>query len=123
MFSLDINPHASASTRNSRRRQRNGSDDSIILRHNPKRLRRSGLSTETFKRPSNTQTNGDINHTDSAPDLYGHIEEPQLKRDISVDTTSLVIRNRSGKKTEREKRSNRSDYNVELVGDEVSALT
>lgn len=116
MFSPDVNPYASTSTRNPRRRQRTGSDDSAILRQNPKRLRRSGLTSDTFIPPPSKKLNGYV-HTETVPPPFanGHVPDPRSQRDASVDTASLAIRNRGPKKGEREKRSNKSDGSIELV--------
>ena len=115
MFSPTGNSHVAASSLNPRRRQRTGSDDSVALRYNPKRLRRSVLSSETFKPPSKNQVNGYIQHVQNAPLVNGHVHETRPQRDASVDTTSLAIRNRGSKKGEREKRAIRSDRSIELV--------
>ena len=113
MFSPNVN--VGTSTRNPRRRQRTGSDDSASQRHRPKRLRRSGISADTFKPPSNKKVNGYIQHGDSSPLVNGHVHDARFQRDASVDTASLAIRNRVPKKAEREKRGSKSDGSIELV--------
>ena len=121
MFSIDANPIHGVSARNPRRRQRAGSDDSTVHRHSPKRLRRSRLSSETSVPPPGKFTNGYANHIDGVPTANGHATEPQGRRDASVDTTSLAIRDRASKKIEREKRGGRSEGSIELVSPNLSA--
>ncbi len=115
MFSLDATVHASAAIRNPRRRQRTSSDDSVAVRHNPKRLRRSGLTQETFQPPPNKQVNGYVDHIEDAPTTNGHVVSASGQRHASVDTTSLAIRHRGVKKAEREKRNSKTDGTIELV--------
>lgn len=121
MFSPNVN--AGISTRNPRRRQRTGSDDSTSQRHRPKRLRRSGISAETFKPPSSKQVNGYIQHVDNPPLVNGHVHDPKFQRDASVDTASLAIRNRAPKKVEREKRGNKTDGSIELTKNDNYMVT
>lgn len=116
MFSLDVNTQAGISTRYPRRRQRTGSDDSVALRHHPKRLKRSVLSAETFKPLPGKKVNGHTNHVESASTLNGHAVEGRSHRDVSVDTGSLAIRSKGSKRIEREKRLGKTDGSVELVG-------
>lgn len=123
MFSIDANPIASGSARNPRRRQRTGSVDSSVQRHSPKRLRRSGLSSETFVPPSQKDINGYPNHLGGVPAANGHATNPKGRRDVSVDTASLAIRDRGSKKTERDKRGGRSEGGIELVSPTFSTST
>lgn len=116
MFSIDANPVHGVSARNPRRRQRAGSDDSTAHRHSPKRLRRSRLSSETSVPPPGKFTNGYANHIDGVPSANGHATEPQRRRDASVDTTGLAIRDRASKK-----RGGRSEGSIELVSPNISA--
>lgn len=120
MFSIDANPIASVPARNPRRRQRTGSDDSLVHRHSPKRLRRSGLTSETFVPPPGNTINGYTNHVDGVPTANGHGTDPKGRRDASVDTASLAIRDRGTKKIEREKRGGRSEGSIELVSPNLS---
>ena len=115
MFSPDATIQASAAIRNPRRRQRTSSDDSVAVRHNPKRLRRSGLTQETFQPPPNKQVNGYVDHIDETPTTNGHAVSAPGQRHASVDTTSLAIRHRGVKKAEREKRNSQTDETIELV--------
>lgn len=121
MFSIDSNPVHGVPARNPRRRQRAGSDDSIVHRHSPKRLRRSGLSSETSLPPPGKFVNGYASHKDGIPTANGHATDPKGRRDASVDTTSLAIRDRGSKKLEREKRGGRSEGSIELVSPTLSA--
>lgn len=115
MFSVDANPIANVSARNPRRRQRTGSEDSLVLRHNPKRLRRSRLSSETFVPPPEKDTNGYSSQPEGLPTANGHATDPTGRRDASVETASLVIRDREVQKIEREKRGGKSEGSIELV--------
>ena len=121
MFSIDANPNASVSAaRNPRRRQRTGSDDSLTHRQNPKRLRRTRIASETFVPPSEKNLNGHTDHVDSIPAVNGHATGPAGHRDSSMDTASLVIRERGSKKVERGRRGGRSEGSVELVSPHLS---
>lgn len=112
MFSSQVNP---LSTRNPRRRQRTGSDDSVALRQNHKRPRRAGLSTDTFRAPSSKDVNGHVQHPDASLQANGHTHDSRSQRDVGPDTTTLAIRRRGSKRGERDKRANRSDGSIELV--------
>ena len=116
MFSPDASVHGSVATRNPRRRQRTGSDDSIAFRQNPKRLKRSLLGPDTFEAPIAKQANGHSQYTNGKPALNGHLLGERNHRDVSVDTTSLAIRGRGGKRVDREKRGGRNHEGVVLVG-------
>lgn len=111
MFSSQVNP---LSTRNPRRRQRTGSDDSVALRQNHKRPRRAGLSTDTFRPPSSKDVNGHIQHPEAQSQANGHTHDTRSQRD-GLDTATLAIRRRGSKRGERDKRANRSDGSIELV--------
>ena len=103
----------SLSSRNPKRRQRNESEDSVAQRHNPKRLRRSGLTASTFEPPP-PKTNGYIKHSHDVPHANGHADV-NSQRDAASDTASLVFRNRGPKKAERERRGSKNEGTV-LVG-------
>ena len=115
MFSPDTTVHAGVGTRNPRRRQRTSSEDSVALRHNPKRPRRSGLTKETFQPLPSKQVNGYVDHGEDAPAANGHALPAAGQRRASADTTSLAIRHRGTKKADREKRSGKTDGTIELV--------
>ena len=115
MFSPDAVGPASVTGRNPRRRQRTGSDDSVALRHNAKRIRRSGLSSETFQLPAITKLNGHFAHVAEETLTNGHAKEPANLRHASVDTASLAIRHRGVKKGDRERRTSKNDGTVELA--------
>lgn len=112
MFSSQVNP---LSTRNPRRRQRTGSDDSIALRQNHKRPRRAGLSTDTFRPLSSKDINGHVQHPEAPSQTNSHSHDTRSHRDVGPDTTTLAIRRRGSKRGERDKRANRSDGSIELV--------
>lgn len=115
MFSPDAAVPASVAARNPRRRQRTGSDDSVALRHNPKRIRRSGLSSETFQPPADTKRNGFIDQVEEEPTANGHAKGAGSQRHASADATSLAIRHRGVKRVDREKRTSKDDGSIELV--------
>ncbi len=115
MFSPDAAVPASVAARNPRRRQRTGSDDSVALRRNPKRIRRSGLTSETFQPPDSTKVNGHVGHVEEEAFTNGHAKEPANLRHASVDTTSLAIRHRGVKKADRERRTSKNDGSIELA--------
>lgn len=120
MFSIDSNLVPNVPARNPRRRQRAGSDDSTVHRQSPKRLRRSGLSSATSLPPPGKFINGYTNHAEGVPAANGHATDPKRRRDASVDTTTLAIRDRGSKKIEREKRGGRSEGSIELVRPNLS---
>lgn len=123
MFSPDAAVPASVAARNPRRRQRTGSDDSVALRHNPKRIRRSGLTSETFQPQDTTKVNGHIAHVEEEVVTNGHAKEPANLRHASVDTTSLAIRHRGVKKADRERRTSKTDGSIELTKNENYIVT
>ncbi|CAO1600888.1 MAG: hypothetical protein LQ349_002483 [Xanthoria aureola] len=120
MFSNSTVP-ASAALRNPRRRQRTGSDDSVTVRQLPKRLKRSGLTTETFQ-PLNHSANGHLHNHESSPTANGYIRDPESQSPAGGENTSLAIRNRSSRKPERERRSNRGDGSIELTKNDTYAV-
>ena len=117
MFSPDAAVPASVAARNPRRRQRTSSDDSVALRHNPKRIRRSALTTETFQDPDTAKMNGHIGPVEAEPLANGHAKEPGSQHHGNVDGTSLAIRHRGVKKADRERRTSRNDGSIELASD------
>ena len=104
---VDVGP--AQSLRNPKRRQRNTSEDSLALRHNPKRLRRSGLTSETFEPPESAKTNGHVKDQNSLSHLNGHASN---QRDAASDTASLAIRNRGSDKVERRRGGPREEGTV-----------
>lgn len=115
MFSPDAAAPSSVPARNPRRRQRTGSEDSVAIRQNPKRIRRSGLTSETFEPPLAKRPNGHLNHLKEAALVNGHAHEPGSQSNGSADASSLAIRHRGVKKVDREKRSSKHDGSIELV--------
>ena len=116
MFSPEAAAVGSVAERNPRRRQRMASEDSVAVRPNPKRIRRSNLTHEIFLPPDSTKLNGPVSHAADPPHINGRAEEPGNERQGSVDSTNLALRRKSLGKTNREKRPARSDGNIELVG-------
>ena len=114
MFSPDAVVSASASTRNPRRRQRTGSEDSVALRHHPKRIRRSILNPETFQPVRRSERNGHAGHVAEEHRTNGHAKEPGNQRHTSGDATSLALRHRT-QKEDRERKVSRDDGSIELV--------
>ena len=115
MFSPDTTISSGVSARNPRRRQRTGSDDSVALRHNPKRIRRSVLSSEVFQPPEVIRQNGHVEDYVEEPAANGHITGPVHPQHASVDASSLAIRHRGVKRAERERRTSKSDGSIELA--------
>ena len=115
MFSPDPAVPVSVAARNPRRRQRTGSDDSVTIRQNPKRIRRSVLSSETFQPSATTKANGHITHVAEEAFTNGHAKEPASLRHATVDATSLAIRHRGVKKADRERRTSKNDGSIELA--------
>lgn len=115
MFSPDVTVHAGTATRNPRRRQRTGSEDSVALRQNPKRLRRSRLSSETFQPPAIKQVNGYTDHGDGSSVANGCPQHVTSIQHASVDTASLAIRHRGPKQLDKERKGSRANGSIELV--------
>jgi len=114
MFSPNVVAPSSVASRNPRRRQRNGSEDSTAFPPNPKRLRRSGLTPQTFAAPPSQQANGHVKPSQDRYMVNGHADAG-TQRDVAVDTANLPVRPRSGKILEKERRSNRNDGGKQLV--------
>ena len=114
MFSPDAAVPASVAARNPRRRQRTGSEDSIALKHSPKRIRRSKLTSETYRDPELPKLNGHVNQ-DKAPLTNGHAKEPGSQPYEDHDTKDLAIRHRGVRKVDRERRLSKHDGRVELA--------
>ena len=112
MFSPDAVVPGSVPARNPRRRQR--SDDSVAIRRDPKRLRRTQLTSETFQDPETTNTNGHIGHAEDEHIANGHAKEPR-SQSRGVDAANLAIRHRGVKKAERERRTSRNDGSIQLA--------
>ena len=116
MFSPNAPAGGSIATRNPRRRQRTISDDSVALRQSSKRRKRSFIAPDTFIPPNHQKPNGHLPVINGGPVSNGHALEPRKQRDVSVDTTSLAIRNRGGKRAERDKRGGKQEEGVVQVG-------
>lgn len=108
--------------RNPRRRQRNGSEDSVALRQNPKRLRRSGLTHETFQPPEAPKANGHIKPAADHPISNGHVQAA-VRQDVSVDTTSLTTRDRGTTSTDKERRSGYIQEGTDLTKNDNYVVT
>ena len=115
MFSPEAAGPASIAARNPRRRQRTASDDSVAVRPNPKRIRRSNLTHETFLPPDSTKLNGHVSHAIDSPYTNGHAQEPGSQQHSSADSANLALRHKSSTKADTERKSARNDGAVELV--------
>lgn len=73
--------------------------------------------------PSQKDINGYTNHLTAVPAANGHAINPKGRRDVSLDTASLAIRDRASKKTERDKRGGRAEGGIELVSPTLSTST
>ncbi|KAL8976304.1 MAG: hypothetical protein Q9177_006885, partial [Variospora cf. flavescens] len=119
MFSTTSGPPATITLRNPRRRQRTGSDDSVAAQQLFKRLKRSGLTSETFKPLQNTPANGEV---------YSREPTPSVARDIdshdpaTQEHASLAIRKRGGKNLDRERREYNHDSNIELTKNNIYSV-
>lgn len=115
MFSPDASVQGSVSVRNPRRRQRTTSEDSVAIRENPKRRKRSLLAPDTFEVPTYRQVNGHLHHGNGDAACNRLVATAPSHRDASVDTASLAIRNRGTQRLEKDKRSSKVDEGVVLV--------
>ncbi|KAL8911177.1 MAG: hypothetical protein Q9172_007719 [Xanthocarpia lactea] len=121
MFSNSTVP-ASTALRNPRRRQRTGSDDSVAVRQLPKRLKRSGLTTDTFKPLKNQSANGHLHNNEASPAGNGYLRDAESQSSAGGENNSLAIRNRGSRKPEREKRNHRGDGSIELTKNDTYAV-
>lgn len=122
MFSTTSVP-ASTASRNPRRRQRTGSDDSVAIRQLPKRLKRSGLTTETFKPLADQLANGHLHKDDASPAPNGYHQDTRSQSPAGAENTSLAIRHRSGRRPERERKGNRGGGSVELTKNDTYTVS
>ncbi|KAL9611626.1 MAG: hypothetical protein Q9167_003741 [Letrouitia subvulpina] len=120
MFSHDAGVPASTSLRNPRRRQRTISDESLAPRQNPKRQRRSGLTSETFKPPYVEPNNGYAIGERAVPIANGHWRS---ERSTPPNNSGLAIRNRRLSKSDHDRREFRSNSNVLLTKNENYVVT
>lgn len=114
MFSPNVVAPSTVASRNLRRRQRNGSEDSTAVLPNPKRLRRSGLTPQTFAPHSSLQANGHIKPPQDHYRVNGQADAG-TQLDVAVDTANLSVRPRGGKPSEKERRNSRNDGGKQLV--------
>ena len=115
MFSPDGPVGGSIAPRNPRRRQRTSSDDHIALRQTTKRRKRSLLAPDSFEPPTNHRRDTNTPQVNGNGMANGHAPGDRRPRDVSVDNTSLAIRNRGSKKADREKRVAKSAEGVTQV--------
>ena len=112
MFSPDGPVAGSTAVRNPRRRQRAPSDDSIALRRTTKRRKRSLLAPDTFEPPLAPKVNGHAGQANGNITANGHATESRKQREVSLDISSLSIRNKGSKKEDKEKRVNKAQEAV-----------
>ncbi|MCJ1355102.1 MAG: hypothetical protein MMC33_005093 [Icmadophila ericetorum] len=105
MFSPDATILVGSSGRNPRRRQRTASDDSIVLRENPKRRKRSKLAPDTFEEPEATKQNGHARKSKAHAGSTSNGVDHRAQHDAGADTASLVIRNKGKKRTDRDSKN------------------
>ncbi|KAL9595056.1 MAG: hypothetical protein Q9219_006679 [cf. Caloplaca sp. 3 TL-2023] len=123
MFSSSSVAPANSGLRNPRRRQRTGSEDSVAARQLPKRLKRSGLTAETFKPVHKTSENGEIYSRDGIPPGNGSLQGAESQRREERNHTRLAIRNGADKKSNRGQRRQKGDSNIELTKNETYSVT
>lgn len=123
MFSTSSGATATTALRNPRRRQRTGSDDSV--RQLPKRLKRTGLTSETFKPLQITSANGELFSSEATPSINGFARNTRSHspQDGKSKSQSLAIRNIGGKKLQRENRGRKGDGSVELTKNDTYSVT
>jgi hypothetical protein len=110
MFSPDASVQNTLSLRNPRRRNRTTSQDSLATQQSLKRRKRSSLAPDTFDAPVPAAANGHAPHANGF--LKDHTPDRQSIRDASVETTSLVVRGRGNKRSD--KRTRREDTGVQV---------
>lgn len=123
MFSSNAVATTSTGVRNPRRRQRTSSTDSAAVRQRPKRLKRSGLTSETFKPLYDASANGNIYSRESTPSVDAFVQGNESYGHRGADPTSLTIRNRASKKVDRERKGRKDDGGVELTKNDTYAVT
>ncbi|KAL8926445.1 MAG: hypothetical protein Q9208_002988 [Pyrenodesmia sp. 3 TL-2023] len=123
MFATTSGAPSTTAVRNPRRRQRTGSDDSVAARQLPKRLKRSGLTSQTFKPIQNTSAHGDPYSRDVTPSINGYYQDLRKHSPEDRESVNLTIRNRGAKRPERDKRTPKGDGSVELTKNETYSVT
>ncbi|KAL8738993.1 MAG: hypothetical protein Q9181_000275 [Wetmoreana brouardii] len=123
MFSNKTRVRTSTALRNPRRRQRTASGDSDPVEKVTKRLKRSGLTAETFKPISTDAANGHLHGDDAQPTANGHVRYPGHPNDAEADQTNSAIRRRGSRKPDRERRGYKGDGSVELTKNDTYAVT
>ena len=117
MFAVEAPVPGSLSMRkNPRRRQRNPSDEAIVIKETrSKRRKRSSLGPDTFEPLPNGKANGVVHAPSIEAPNHLNGGAPRPSREISVETNGLAVRSKPRKRAEREKRSYCVDGAV-LVG-------
>ncbi|KAL8841038.1 MAG: hypothetical protein Q9170_001063 [Blastenia crenularia] len=123
MFSSNSIAPASTALRNPRRRQRTGSEDSATVQQLPKRLKRYGLTSETFQPVQRALKARNAYSREATPAVNGFVQDTDSHGYADQDHTSLAIRNRAGKKADRDNRGSKGDGSIELTKNDIYSIT
>lgn len=123
MFSTNTIAPASTALRNPRRRQRTGSDDSVAVRQLSKKLKRSGLTAETFEPLPTKSVNGHFLSGSNPPAANGFVQKGGIHGGTGEHLTSLAVSNRTSRVSDKERRGSRGDGTVELTKNDTYVVT
>ncbi|KAL8873765.1 MAG: hypothetical protein Q9174_000804, partial [Haloplaca sp. 1 TL-2023] len=122
MFSVNTVAPASTALRNPRRRQRDGSEDSVAVRQLSKRLKRSGLSAETFQPPSTRTTNGYL-HSGTRPVANGIAKPGDIHSGLSEHRRGSAASLGSNREPDKGRVKSAGDGSIELTKNDVYSVT
>ena len=123
MFSINTVAPASTALRNPRRRQRDGSEDSVAVRQLSKRLKRSGLSAETFQAPSTRTTNGYLHSGSTRPVANGIAKPGDSHGGLGEHRRSSAASVGSNRDLDRGRVKYAGDGSVELTKNDTYSVT
>ncbi|KAL8694758.1 MAG: hypothetical protein Q9218_000684 [Villophora microphyllina] len=115
MFSLNAVAPASTAQPNPRQRKRTGSDDPLTVEKLSKKLKRSGITPDTFQQPSAKSANGYLHSNQSASTHNGTANQPEKQSGTADDLTGLTARSKGDRRSDRRTRGSKGDGSIELT--------
>ncbi|KAL8665500.1 MAG: hypothetical protein Q9202_002205 [Teloschistes flavicans] len=124
MFSTNSIAPIITAQRNPRRRQRTDSDESVTVQQLSKKLKRSGITAESFQPPSARPANGYLHGNSSSSTQNGIVNYTEKQRETAEYPASLTSRSKdASRKADRSSRGSRGDGSVELTRNGTYAVT
>ncbi|KAL9578857.1 MAG: hypothetical protein Q9212_005452 [Teloschistes hypoglaucus] len=124
MFSTNPIAPVITSQRNPRRRQRTDSDESVTVQQLSKKLKRSGITAESFQPPSARSANGHLRGNSSTPTQNGNGNHTEKQRETAEYPSNLNSRSKeAGRKTDRTSRGSKGDGSIELTRNGTYSVT